>query len=277
MDTSFIIFLVCIILIFVIITLMYIRGKTVVNYQDSYMSTQNNNLKHIPKKLFQLVSDKNKVDPQFQKNIKFLQNLNPDWEYHLLDDNDIIEYLNLNYDRKILDIYNKINPKYGACRADFFRYLLMYKEGGAYFDIKSACIYPLSKVILPDDEYILSYWDTPTQSFNVNNLYGELQQWHIICRPNHPYLYEVIKSVIEKINNYTVSDGVGKMGVLKLTGPIIYTNTILPILSKHNHRLVELNEFIGLVYNNLGQATQQSHKNLFSKTHYSKITDPIII
>jgi mannosyltransferase OCH1-like enzyme len=173
----------------------------------------------------------------------------------------------------MLDYYNKINPKYGACRADLFRYLLMYKEGGVYLDIKSAIKYPLNKIILPDDEYILSYWDHPIKKSATGNSMGEYQQWHVICRPKHPFLYAVINDVIKNIDNYNIeTDGVGKPGVLKVTGPIAYTKAIMPIVDKYNCRIVELNDYIGLIYNNL----QQSHKNLFSKAHYSKISEPII-
>ena len=33
---------------------------------------------------------------------------------------------------EIYGFYQRINPIYGAARADFFRYLLMYAQGGIY-------------------------------------------------------------------------------------------------------------------------------------------------
>jgi len=272
MEISFLFYIICCLVIFGIITLVVFRNKSVSDYQDKYLN-ETGELKYIPKKIFQLVADKNKIKGDFQKNIDYIKNLNPDWEYYLLDDSDMDEYIMKYYGDDFLRYYNKINPKYGASRADFFRYLLMYREGGVYFDIKSAAKYPLSRIILPDDEYILSYWDIPMQYFNVNHNMGEFQQWHIICRPKHPFLYAVINDVIKNIDNYNKSMGVGKLAVLKVTGPIAYTKAILPILNKYNHRIIELNDYAGLIYNNL----PTSHKNLFSKTHYSKITEPVII
>jgi mannosyltransferase OCH1-like enzyme len=221
-----------------------------------------------------MIADKNNISSQFKENIEFLKKNNPDWEYRLFDDEDIVAYLRDNFHPKILGYYQRINPKYGAARSYFFRYLLMYMEGGVYFDIKSAAKFPLNKILLPDDEYILSVWDVPLQFTKLNNTFGEFQQWHIICRPRHPFLYEVINQVIKNIDSYTIKVGVGKPAVLEVTGPIAYTQAISPILHKYIHRIVEINDSIGLTYNNLKNT---SHKNLFSKTHYSKITEPVIL
>ena len=272
MERSFVFYMICILVIFGVVILVILRNRSIAEYQDKYIN-KSGELKYIPKKIFQLIANKNKINPDFQQNINYIKNTNPDWEYYLYDDTEMSEYILENYGQGILEYYNKINPKYGASRADFFRYLLMYKEGGVYFDIKSASEYSLSKIILPEDEYILSYWDMPMQFLEIDHDMGEFQQWHIICRPSHPFLYAVINQVIKNIDNYNSSIGVGKTAVLKVTGPIAYTKAILPILDMYNHRIIELNEFAGLIYNNL----PMSHKNLFSKTHYSKITEPVIL
>jgi len=233
----------------------------------------NEPLKYIPKKIFQLVANKDNIDPSFQKNIEFIQKQNPDWQYTLLDDKDIEKYILDHYGQSYLDIYHMINPKYGAARADYFRYLLMYKEGGVYFDIKSGSKYPLNNIIFPDDEYILSHWECECNNQELQNEWGEYQQWHIICRPNHPFLKAVIDLVTENILTYRISDGIGKPGTLKVTGPIAYTEAIEPIVNDHNCRIIELYETTGLVYNNIGN----NHTKKFTKAHYSEITEPIII
>ena len=100
----------------------------------------------IPKNIYQLISDKNNMSKEFKKNIEYIKKLNTNWTHNLYDDKDIIEYIKKNYHQNILDVYNRINPKYGAARADFFRYLLMYNEGGVYLDIKSAMKVSLDKI-----------------------------------------------------------------------------------------------------------------------------------
>lgn len=273
MEISFWFYIICSLVIFGIIIISIFRNISIYEYQNKYITDGTEQLKYIPKNIFQLIADKNKINPEFQYNINYIKKMNPDWSYTLYDDYDINVYILENYGPEFLECYNKINPKYGAARADFFRYLLMYREGGVYLDIKSATKYPLQKIILPDDEYILSNWDIPLQFFNVGYNKGEFQQWHIICRPRHPFLYAVIQEVIKNIYNYDSSIGVGKSAVLKVTGPIAYTKAILPILNNYNHRIIDINDYAGLVYNNL----QTLHVNLFSKTHYSKINEPVII
>jgi mannosyltransferase OCH1-like enzyme len=273
MEFSFFIYILCVVIILTILVCYIVRKERKCEYRKSCLNN-GKPLKYIPKKIFQLVEDKSKVPVEFKENINFIKSLNPNWKYTLYDDQDIKKYIRDNYGEEMLKYYNKINPKYGPARADFFRYLLIYKEGGAYFDIKSAATLPLDTIILPDDEYILSHWDSNPQCIYVNNIRGEYQQWYIIAKPKHPFLKEVIDKVLRNIDNYTVHRfGIGKDGVLRVTGPIIYTNAISPILNNHNHRFIDLNDFTGLNYNNI----QKSHVNLFNKTHYSKLTEPIII
>ena len=272
MDIWFTLYALAVAVVFFVLVLFVLRNLHIYDYRDECLTDGTEPLKHIPKKIFQLVPDKHNINALFQKNIDYIKKLNPDWTYTLYDDNDIISYIH-NYYPELWPYYAKINPKYGAARADFFRYLLMYREGGVYLDIKSAMRFPLDKILYPDDEYILAHWSGNPQHDKVNNTMGEYQQWHIICKPGHPFLKKVIQTVIKNIQDYRLSDGTGKETVLKVTGPIAYTNAIIPLLDKYNHRLVEIDEMAGLVYNNL----DQSHIKLFSKTHYSKISEPIIL
>ena len=40
----------------------------------------------------------------------------------------------------MLNIYNSIDESYGPCRADLFRYLILYDKGGIYLDIDTICV-----------------------------------------------------------------------------------------------------------------------------------------
>ena len=272
-------------LILITIILVAIRNNAIQTYKDDHTNSDRLPLEYIPKKIFQLIADKKDINPQLQKNIKYIREKNPDWEYTLMDDTDMEEYLRNNYEPEILDLYLRINPKYGAARADFFRYLLMYREGGVYLDIKSAATIPLSEMLLPDDEYIICHWPHPTNSIELGDLKGEYQQWHIICRPYHPFLYHVIQKVVQNILSYEPKVlGIGRKGVLRTTGPIVYTNAIKPIRKMYRHRFVEFPDYIGLKYNNLGYGGSlfmfikgHSHRTVYSKPHYSKINESIIL
>lgn len=230
-------------------------------------------VKLIPKKIFQLVPDKNNISEVFQKNIEYIKKTNPGWEYKIYDNKDQIEYIAANYPDNILDAYNMLNRKYGAALADYFRYLLMYVEGGVYLDIKSASRFPLDNIIGKDDEFILSHWDNASPHEDLLKKYGEFQQWHIICKPRHPALKVVIDKVTKNINNYNIAHGTGKPAVLKVTGPIAYTQSIIPLLSRYNFRISRSHADLGLIYCNI----KGDHTKVFGKKHYSLQTEPLVL
>jgi len=232
-------------------------------------------IKYIPKIIHQLAPSKKRLHKTIVKNIDRIKKMNPDWVYVLYDDNDIKKFIKENYPPYILRIYNLINQEYGAARADFARYLIMYIKGGVYLDIKSYMTIPLTNIIRYEDEYILSHWGISGDWHQklLNMKHGEYQQWHIICRPKHPFLFAVINSVIKNILNYNIYvDGTGKKGVLKVTGPIVYTQSIYRLLSTNKYRLVHNNKDIFLHYSCI-----RDHRRIFHKKHYSELKSPIIM
>ena len=269
--------IIIILLLLLVIILSYKCDNIYINYiLQNNIDKNGVGSKYIPKKIHQLIPDKNNIHINIQKNINKLKRMNPDWDYFLYDDVDIINYLKINCDPEILRVYNMINPEYGPARADFFRYILMYQQGGIYLDIKSSVNIPFNSIIKRDDEYILSHWITREQREILNYTNGEFQQWHIICRPFHPFLESVINNVIKNIYNYDFErDGYGKIAVLKLTGPIVYTQSIIPLLPKYKHTIYRRNEYIGLVYS-IFSIIGYRHENLFKK-HYSLLKTPLVL
>lgn len=173
----------------------------------------------------------NELPNPIQDVVNELKIMNPEFEYRFYNDEDCYIFIKENYDDETLSLYSNINPKYGSCKADFFRYLLMYKIGGVYLDIKSTTTSPLSKTILPTDEYLLTHWPGNDWKEELNYPHGEFQNWHIICVPGHPFLKDAIERVKSNLRNYDGS--VGKKSVLFLTGPIPYSKSILSHLDNH--------------------------------------------
>ena len=98
--------------------------------------------------IFQTCKDKRCLSAPLQQNIERIQQMNPDWAYRLFDDADIEAYIGEHYGKQILAFYHRIDAHYGAAKADFFRYLVIYREGGVYLDIKSTLDKPLAKQLL---------------------------------------------------------------------------------------------------------------------------------
>ena len=235
----------------------------------------------IPKIVHQTYFTKN-LPEKLQNNLDKMKAENPDWEFRLYDDEDIAQFISAHF-ASLLPVYQRINTKYGAAKADFFRYLVMYKEGGVYLDIKSGLNKPLNSIIHTSDKYVLSHWPRfyPKimlgQHPGITNPLGELQQWYIIAIPGHPFLKSVIENVCNNIKHYNpLVHDFGSWGVFNLTGPIAYTEAIYPLLSQYPHRLQNNHIDVGLIYVALDSNDSfGGHHQVFQKKHYSKLDEPI--
>lgn len=244
----------------------------------------------IPKLIHQTTTSRQTLTEPFIENLDRIQQLHPDWTIAFYDDADRRDFIRKHFDKEMLRTYLSINPRYGPARADLFRYLLLYQFGGVYLDIKSSTTICLDNVLQSGDQYLLSHWDNapgrPFQGFGVHRetpYPGEFQQWHIITAPRHPFLERVIRAVQMNINSYDASlDGTGKRAVLRVTGPIAYTNAIRPLLGKVSARLVNASD-LGLVYsfldpsNEIFRRTGQFAHEALTPMHYRGLSEPLVI
>lgn len=243
-------------------------------------------LDKIPKiihQIYHLPEHHDDFPPEVRKNINSVKRLNHGWDHRLYDANDIEDYIQEHFPN-LLKFYQKINPSYFAARADFFRYLVIYNEGGVYLDIKANMSKPLDEIIDSDDQYVLSHWPRSYpkimrgQHPGITNPIGELQQWHISAVPGHPLLKSVIENVCNNIAHYNpIFHDYGSWGVFNLTGPIAYTEAIYPLLDQYPHRLEADHLELGYIYYALGPENETSgHHKIFKTKHYSKLEESIV-
>jgi mannosyltransferase OCH1-like enzyme len=221
------------------------------------------------------------ADPYKRNTRRFLRD-NPTFEYRYYSAAHVEDFIRARYGRTMLEVYRSIDPAYGPARADLFRYLLLYEEGGVYLDMKSGPTAPLDGTIRDTDEFLLSNWcegacgRTHWESF-VHTGFGEYQQWWIACRPKHPFLRAVIDRCVRNIRGYAYDPNdrstFGKLGVLVLTGPIAYTRAIRPLFAARARgcRLVPSSLGGALQYNRIGF----DHTTLYAR-HYSTLRTPIV-
>jgi inositol phosphorylceramide mannosyltransferase catalytic subunit len=166
----------------------------------------------------------------------------------------------------VLEAYGRISACYGAARADFFRYLLLYQAGGVYLDMKSTAHTPLDEILRPDDQFLLAQWNTGVGIHPELDGFmegSEYQQWHVIAAAGHPFLAAVIERVLRNIRDYDSElDGVGALGVLRVTGPIAYSRAIHPIRADHSHRQIDP-DAAGLVYMGTTRPERAAHYSVF--------------
>lgn len=244
--------------------------------------------KSIPKKIYRCYKDKEATE--FRSVFKKTQEIMPDYEQIIYDDDDIEQFIRTNFSKRIYSAYKHINPIYGAAKADFFRYLVLYYHGGVYFDIKTGPIKDPRKIINENrGKLITSYGNGGLPkgylpNFLINKITGstdydwspftktpymEYQQFYIVCPQGHPVMANIIRQVVSNIE-----DGVkdktlyasGKISVVAMSGPISYTLAIknspqdnvkifrFPLDGTVKHHLID-------------------YKKIMKNSHYSKQKD----
>lgn len=139
--------------------------------------------------------------------VEILKEKNKDFSYLFFDDSQVSDYIKTNYDNDIFNLYQKLNI--GAAKADFFRYLALYKMGGVYCDMDSFIGLPINQIVKPADKAII------TRERN----FGSFVQWALFFEQGHKILHETIVLVCEKIHA-----GIGRLN--EITGPIVFSQAI---------------------------------------------------
>lgn len=148
---------------------------------------------------------------KYQEVLDKTKKLLPDYESKNFFNDDIDKYIKNNFSKRIHNAYKSINPNYGSARADFFRYLIIYKEGGIYLDIKSGPVKNLDNITenlngklafsnwknFPLKFLPLLYFDQLYFAPFLDNLYGEYQNWYIISGKGNPILGKVIQQMVK--------------------------------------------------------------------------------
>jgi hypothetical protein len=163
----------------------------------------------IPKKIYQSWKTKN-LSSSLQKNVDIIKQLNPDYEYFLYDDNDCREFLFQHFGQNYVNAFDSLIP--GAFKCDFWRYAMLYIEGGVYLDMDMTPLVPFDELIKPNDEFI----SIVDQKFAFNPHCG-IYQAFIACKPRHPALLYALQ--ISFVNIVTRRDEISEM--LSVTGPIV--------------------------------------------------------
>ena len=239
----------------------------------------------IPRLIHQTCPDPARLPEELAYNVARLKSTNPGWEHRLYGDEEMRAYLRARLGPDAFSLLERINPSYGVVFADLFRYAVIHAEGGVYLDIKSTCKPPLDAVVRDDDVFLLAQWQNRVgERYTGAGFYpelvripgGEFQQWHVIGAPRHPFLATVIDRVLFNIRNYHISwCGVGKTGVLRLSGPICYTQTIFPMLGRCAWRPIDSLR-AGLRYS-IYEERGRGESHTAASDHYSKLQVPIVL
>jgi mannosyltransferase OCH1-like enzyme len=174
------------------------------------------------------------LHPFVEYKINSMKEMNPEYNYNLYTDSDMDIFVNENYPGEIADCYNKLNII--VAKADFWRYLVLYKYGGVYLDMDSSIEFPLNELIKEEDNAIITAEGNP-------NLYVK---WVLIFSKNHPILKNVIELIVINIKNNSFPNDIHKT-----TGPTVYSRAVNEVhkelFNSHiNHSLI--NKKTNIIY-----------------------------
>ena len=230
----------------------------------------------VPKHIILTAPDKDSLHPKIIKNIEGLKMKNPEWNILIYDDQEIYKFIKENFSEFYLETFNSINPKLGPARADLFRYLYIFKNGGVYLDIKSSFKGSFVDLIDSNDKFIVSSWGKTHQGWGIYRELGkikEFQQWFIISAPQNPILKFIIDKCLLNLCFYNPGVfGIGKTGVVRTTGPVAYTQEMIRSAIRGWRRINSEEE--GLVYSIFGDGFSE-HGVAFDD-HYLDLSESVV-
>lgn len=206
----------------------------------------------IPLNIYQTWHSKN-LPENMKKSVENLKRKNPRFQHFLFDDNDCRNFIEQNFDKSVLDAYDKLIP--GAYKADLWRYCILYKNGGIYLDIKYDCVNSFRFIELTEKEH----W---VFDINGNDIYNAL----ICALPGNQTLLNCIHQIVKNVNNnYYGNTCVDPTGP-GLVGKFIDNNQRKQIQLQHIWNTPTNDKFI--LYNNI--AILKMYKDYYHEQHIHK-------
>lgn len=193
----------------------------------------------IPKKIWQTYKDPYEVLPEYIKDAtKTWQNINPEYEYEYMDDEQAREFVKKEYGKKMYKLFDTVPV--GVMRGDMWRYLITYSYGGIYTDLDTLCYKPIDVWYKDDKKFIIC---------PENDIH--LCQWTFAAEAGHPILESVINLMEERLSNNP--DWQRPHFVHYYTGPGVWT---AGIINKLNVEYNQNNIRDSLEWNNTKEANE---------------------
>jgi hypothetical protein len=203
----------------------------------------------------------NQMPPLMQQNFIELCKKNPEFQFHLYDNDACREFIINHFPEEVIQAYDGLIP--GAYKADLWRLCVLYIHGGIYMDIKLACVNGFKLIELTENEHLVKD-RTPHKLEILNTL--------MVCKKGNILLYKGIRQIVENVKNKFYGNS-----ALDPTGPGLLGN----IIEQNNLRSnIDMTHFIGgnyiiykkrfvitTVYPEYHQERDQTYDNINTKRY----------
>jgi len=170
-----------------------------------------------------------------------LRALNPELHFLLFDAHQRDRYMAEHWgDQPIGALYRR--ARFGAMRADIFRYCVVFERGGFYLDINKLVVAPLRTFLQAGDRGLISFENNwcqlpapPQAAQRLQHPNNYVVQWGFGFAPRHPILEAMINNICSYAASYMgISFAEPSEAIRSLTGPGLFTQTVRHYFEHNN-------------------------------------------
>jgi mannosyltransferase OCH1-like enzyme len=170
----------------------------------------------IPKIIFQTHEYRyDQLPPNFKQTTESWRNLNYGWQYRYYNKQDRDQYV-LENSEELYKIYRKCKSTH---KADIWRYLILYQEGGVYADMDSFCSTPMDYILKDIPDHIELVTTQIEKNDHINNA-------NFAASKNSKVLLSCIKEIITEyavVKNQEMIHGAFGNAAHRHKGTVLHT------------------------------------------------------
>lgn len=163
----------------------------------------------IPKTIYQSWNTA-ELPEAMAKNIEKIKSMNPEYNYQLYTDDDCRKFLMDNFGVNYVNAFDVLVS--GAFKCDFWRYAVLYVNGGVYMDMDLSPVKPFREILKDSDRFV-SVLD---RSWGAADEIPGIYQAFIACEPKSKILYDSLNLAYYNIVSRKISSN-----KLDVTGPAV--------------------------------------------------------
>ena len=202
------------------------------------------------------------------------QAINPDYMFHVVDDATIATFVQQFYPQYVPLLDRLWSP---VMKTDVWRYLVMHKYGGIYFDTDIECVRPFDEwnAVFQHQAQVLVGVEIARVEMDLVNF----AQWTMAAAPGHPVFLrtvELITNIVDEIHR----SGKRPTSAIYITGPHVFSNAVLEYIDQEqlSRRLImthQANYFLNVskigILNVNAFAPLQVHSGATKNRHHPDI------